>query len=341
MSTYTKDQVYFCLNAISNISAAYNKNININSLTQSAISTVLADGTIQGLIGSWTPVWGPVVNTVGGNASNTMFVAKNTQTSEYVVAIAGTDPDSFYDWIVEDADVLVTVPWNILKSGCGNISLSMSTGLALLKGMQWKGQHLLDYLQSVNATNITVTGHSLGGALSPVMALFLSNNMGAGVNVSCRPTAGPTPGDATFATYWNNSEVGQNSNTVRVWNAFDVVPCAYENDTMQQIPDLYAPTIACPPDLTVTVNKMASDTAGKNYTQLLKNTLGFASSVYNQGNPAYPFPDQALYQHVAAYANFFKISDFQDQVKTLLNLNAPYFSGGTTVKQKQAAAATV
>lgn len=330
---YTTDQIYFCLNALSNISAHYNKQSDIQNLTSSAVSKVLADPTIQGLIGSWKPVWGPIVNTVLGNASNTMFVAQNTTTGEYVVAIAGTDPSSFFDWIIEDADVKVIVPWNILKAPGANISLATSTGLTLLRGMQYSGQHVLDFLNSQKATNITVTGHSLGGALSPVMALFLSDNMAKGTNISCRPTAGATPGDAAFANYWDKSEVGSNANTVRVWNAFDVVPHAYENDMLLQIPDLYTPTITCPADLVVTVKNIAQDTAGKNYTQLLRNTLGFASAVYNQGDPTMPFPDQALYQHVAAYANHFNIPEFQDRVQSLLGLTAPYFSAGTTVKQ--------
>lgn len=339
MATYTTDQIYFCLNALSNISAAYNQQQNIKTLTVTAVTNVLSNTAVQGQIGNWTPVWGPVVNTFNGDASNTMMVVKNEVTSEYVVAIAGTDPSSFFDWILEDADVKVLVPWS-LKTGLGvNISLATSTGLTILRTMQWNNQHVLDYLQSVNATNITVTGHSLGGALSPVMAQFLCDNIGSGVNVSCRPTAGATPGDAGFANYWDNSPVGKNANTVRVWNSFDVVPHAYEADMLAEIPKLYTPAIPCPADIAAAVALIITDTAGKNYTQLLKDTLGLAGNIHNQGNPVSPFADQALYQHVAAYADHFLISAFQDSVQTILNLPSPFFSAGTTVKQKQAATA--
>lgn len=335
---YTNDQIYFCLNALSNISGEYNQNPDVVQLTQTAVNTVLQDktGVIQGLIGNWVPVWGPVVNVFNGDAANTMFVAQNTTTKEYVVSIAGTNPSSFFDWLLEDALVGKKVYWNLLDHSCGCVSAGTDFGLTALKLMKYNGQSVFNYLQSVNAKNITVTGHSLGGALSPVMALFLSNNL-KGANVSCRPTAGATPGDSDFATYWNGSVVGKNANTVRVWNAIDVVPNAYEWDTMQNIPDLYLPNITCPTSTASGIVTESNKLQPLDYTQLLKTTTTtFDLDVYNQGNPADPFMDQALYQHVAAYAVHFNIPAFQNQVQNLLSLSAPYFSAGTTVKQATA-----
>ena len=62
-------------------------------------------------------MWGPAVLVAPGSllADNVMYVAQagpDTATpQQLVVAIAGTNPYSPFDWLLEDASVAILVPW--------------------------------------------------------------------------------------------------------------------------------------------------------------------------------------------------------------------------------------
>ena len=70
------------------------------------VSEILsADPTIQGFIGAdWTPVWGPIVwanpAQQGPNyiADNTLACYYSPSQKLFVIAIAGTNPGSLFDW---------------------------------------------------------------------------------------------------------------------------------------------------------------------------------------------------------------------------------------------------
>lgn len=85
---------------------------------------------------------------------------------------------------------------------------------------------------------LDVTGHSLGGALSPVLALYLSENLSGKVQISVFPLAGPSPGNTEFAAYYGSVLGGA---TERLWNPFDAVPLAWNHESMGKLEDLYEP----------------------------------------------------------------------------------------------------
>jgi len=61
--------------------------------------------------------------------------------------------------------------------------------------------HYLTTLPQAKSTRIMFTGHSFGGALCPTMVLpFLKVRQLSIPSVLAYPTAGPTPGNAEFAT---------------------------------------------------------------------------------------------------------------------------------------------
>jgi hypothetical protein len=87
----------------------------LTSLFVKHLSDTLADPAVQKQIGSdWTVAWGPSTVVVGPNtvnwqvgiatftATNSAYVVHSQSQNRYVLAIAGTNPSSWSDWIVED-----------------------------------------------------------------------------------------------------------------------------------------------------------------------------------------------------------------------------------------------
>jgi hypothetical protein len=183
-----------------------------------------------GIIGQWKPIWGPIVyanNPTSGSvhADNTMGMYYNEAENTIVIAIAGTNVNSPYGWLVEDFSVHKTVSWELITGvpSSGNVSKGTSTGLNILLNMtNATNVSVITALKNFLETNtfennpqLAVAGHSLGGALSPTLALYLvdkrndwdPNNT---VAVGAFPTAGPTPGDEGFASYYEKQIANQN-----------------------------------------------------------------------------------------------------------------------------------
>jgi hypothetical protein len=107
-----EQQAIFALGEFAGLSSSVTGD-DADHATLQAISTALKNAA--GTIGAWNVVWGPSVvqQPVGkAYAMNTMYVAQNAATSsQYAIAIAGTNPRSILDWIVEDGFVHWQVPW--------------------------------------------------------------------------------------------------------------------------------------------------------------------------------------------------------------------------------------
>jgi hypothetical protein len=205
-------------------------------------------------LNNWKRVWGPAVMTIHGDSalidksdsiafvplsSMTIFSDGNTP-ANYVVAIEATNPNCPYDWDSLDLNVIDMEPFMINGTQYpGYLSKGTSLGVnTYLTQLTSQGVTASQYLNSVssNINSVIVTGHSLGGALSPVYSLFLKQTLNL-KNIYCLSTAGPSPGDTSFISYFN-SQMG--SNAFRVWNSLDVVPRAWEPDTLDGIVGIYA-----------------------------------------------------------------------------------------------------
>jgi hypothetical protein len=101
------------------------------------------------------------------------------------------------------------------------------------------------YVQTNNITgaSVAVAGHSLGGALSPVMAMYMQDTQstwntvsGSITAITTWPTAGPTPGNSDFATYVQDN-MGANYNSK--YNTIDVIPQAWMYSSFENIPSIY------------------------------------------------------------------------------------------------------
>jgi hypothetical protein len=199
--------------------------------TVAELETVLANKIRQAFtvwepsIGAWDIAWGPAVFQGSGDsyADNAVFVAveRAVENPARVVAIAATNPNSSYDWLQEDFDVENVVRWTDAFPALGAyrappginpyVSAATALGINNLLALQSGGATLLQFLGSVEGTSETLifAGHSLAGALSPTLALALFNPEGGELslakwaNVRVYPSAGATPGNPDFATFFN------------------------------------------------------------------------------------------------------------------------------------------
>lgn len=162
----------------------------------------------------------------------------------YVVGVAGTNIVSQKGWRLEDFNVIKESDLGV--PGSGKISAGSALGLSILSTMKdaSTGKSLLEFLGTLTAagpTEMAFTGHSLGEALSPLMALKYieqAERMGyKNLTVSVYPIAGPTPGDRQFASYAAR-EFGTNYHSVI--NAYDIVPKSWQKDMFATIPTLHA-----------------------------------------------------------------------------------------------------
>lgn len=216
----------------------------------------------------WQIVWGPAIYTFPHAIlqDNMMYVAQQISSpSNYVVAVRGTNGLAFWDWVEEDLEVLRKVPWNapkgVVVQGTPMISKATQDGLDVLlnslipgPGMPASGQNITTFLSGLVASgkvNLLFTGHSLGGALSPTLALWFKQSQNlpsywdpnVNASISAVPFAGPTAGNQDFATFFN-AQLGAVCD--RIYNTLDVVPLVWETDTMKQLPSLYLPSIRMP-----------------------------------------------------------------------------------------------
>lgn len=325
---YTPQQTTFLLSILSNL-ASQQKGTpdDIERYLAGRIDAHLE--TSKPGIGVWTRVWGPAVYQAPGSsvADNVMYVARNDAAPpRLVVAIAGTNPASALDVLVEDFFVGTQVPWFYGSSGPGaapKISAGTFVGLSVLQhlrpgpAMPGAGQTLSPFLAATTADKPTIVtaGHSLGGALAPAVALWLHDtqsawNAGGLATVGCEPSAGPTPGDAAFAAYYD-TQLG--ARTTRLFNDIDIVPHAWNEVDLAAIPALYAP--ALPSDaLVAALAALAGELAlDGDYAQLAPSAPALAGTVntaiIDPSRPVFEnFLAQALYQHTEEYFTLMKVS---------------------------------
>jgi Lipase (class 3) len=323
MTTYDQTRTVFTLSMISNLGSGIQGTVaEIESKTYQAINAELS--TQEPTIGRWSVIWGPAVyQAKNSDVADNVMVAFRAGTDsaipgQIVVGIAGTDPHSGFDWIFEDFLVVTTRPWETGNRGnlSPRIALGTSIGLSVLQslvpgpGLPGVGVRLPAFLRSAlsSSTLLTIAGHSLGGALSPAMTLFLSDTKpiwdpSGFATLRCLPSAGPTSGDRDFATYYNGV-LGQA--TTRLYNSLDVVPHTWQSEDLVQVPDLYSPAI--PPTLQVFSLAVTAlgISAACDYTQIDVRTPPLQGKVNTDiidpsKSDCDNFTAQVYYQHVQAY----------------------------------------
>ncbi len=185
-------------------------------------------------LGPWSLIWGP-----GTNNGNLVYVAINAALNRVAVAIRGTVSEDSWSmlWsILQDSDPIVQDNWRYPISNAGvKVAGGFDDGLENIIAMtdpatDWS---LLDFLRKTLASTqaeLIVTGHSLGGALATMVALWLQDQLpkgGGPVNVRITPYtfAAPTAGNQAFANLYD----AKFPNSSRYVNSRDLVPMGYAN----------------------------------------------------------------------------------------------------------------
>jgi hypothetical protein len=162
-------------------------------------------------------------------------------------------------------------------------------------------------------------------------------------NVYVYPTAGPTPGNADFGTFFSSvfAPIGTGTYQVwnqNVWNSIDVVPHAWNIAMLKEITKLYPASWIKPPlKLTEYVdgaktlsNAGAATMKWSPYEQWANQSLeGTYNSSYRVSDTK-SFEAQAGYQHTIAYDVLLNVQDLASIIRNWSNFAAPpplFFAG--------------
>lgn len=296
--------------------------------------------TALGLAPDWELAWGPLAYRfpLARLYDNFMFVARRGD--EYLVAVRGTNGKAALDWIFEDFWILPESDWSAIAGVTPppglhpRISAGTRLGLARLLGTPIRGRVpgsgtcLVDFfreeLRSRPSAQVKVTGHSLGGALSPTLTLFLADTQGRkegwdpgrAAALACVAFAGPTPGNPDFARYLEQ-RIGPVS--ARVVNPLDIVPMAWNLGSLKKTPDLYS-AIEHPVGPS-TEERLALDAVVDmlelghlHFAQYHESGPGLVTLGELKGHDAETYLEQAFWQHDDGYENQLGIPGLRDRL---------------------------
>ncbi|MBW8684761.1 lipase family protein [Chitinophaga rhizophila] len=256
----------------------------------------------------WNLVWGPVYTLDGLDVDNLLYVVKyNSPNSNiFAVVIRGTvlsyDLSTLVD-LFEDLDVSVMDAWTYPNVPGALVANGTLTGLDILTDMRDynTGQTLLQFLSSQPGSAVCVTGHSLGGCLTTVLAPWLAYQFEQynirQLVVPCS-FAAPTAGNQAFATWYNQAFPAP---TYRYYNSIDAIPMAWNN--LNGIKALFPGGPACPWAL-------------KDLISLVQDWLYVSDATYAQTNAA----GNALPGTVLPNSSWFANMEHQHDHNTYLTL---------------------
>ena len=189
-------------------------------------------------------VWGPAecVSRITGVPYSLMYVAAKASTGEYFVVIRGTDFLSLATWLLQDFDVDASQPLGTLQGNPKNIPATALVSQGTFNGLSdlldltdpTSGLSLVAFLTQAKPRNVYVTGHSLGGTLTPPMFAYLNAtlyNGGSISNMALWSFAGLTPGGTGFNTYFNSIIPNNQGFLWRIQNSLDIAPLMWWSQT--------------------------------------------------------------------------------------------------------------
>lgn len=253
----------------------------------------------------WEVVWGPAELVSWLDISYSLaFICRRQRSSapdEYTVVIRGTNMMSWDSWEKEDFAVGATRPFNELAPHApANALISHGTyrgtrDLLRLRDPD-KNTSIVDFLTHAKPPVLYVTGHSLGGTLSPPLFAYLNDVLYGGnyvTNMALWTFAGLTPGDVNFNTYFNGLFNPQFA--WRLHNNLDIAPfCWWSMDNIKNIYKANDLSWGWPED--DLIESLFARAQGKNYAQPLGNQV-LLGTFNNEIIDEYLWTAQAMFQH--------------------------------------------
>lgn len=203
----------------------------VQQITQSLPSMPVPTGTVPG---KWSLGWGPQVTS---DNSNLMYAAEFLDVGSALpvfsaIVIRGTDtrakPSGILKQLMEDLDAETQVVFPDNDSNGAKIARGTKIGLTTLNGFtdsshRTAAQYLNDFLKDNPAAPVVVTGHSLGGCQTTLIALDLSTKVPTGTKIVPNSFAAPTAGNGAFISLYERAFPC----SPRWFNNFDLVPMAF------------------------------------------------------------------------------------------------------------------
>lgn len=258
-------------------------------------------------------VWGPAIvyDKTDGYAANITAVLQSTATGEYSVVTSGTNFKSALD-LLGDFSFSTLEPFSAYVPDCPpDARISAGTNGALFFVLDTPDSSrvkLADFLRSVPPSSVVnVIGHSLGGALASAIVLYLKHQSGLQAHTyNCQTFAAPTAGNAAFADYFNRQ---MRDRAVRVFNARDIVPMAWNADTILHVKDVYSDAgLDTPLDTKIAVDAVSLATRPLDYAQWGTSDLSASVTTAMQyrldgtvNGHIRDFSTQVGYQHIYEY----------------------------------------
>jgi hypothetical protein len=211
----------------------------------------------------WAPTWVPEER-----EGYFAYVAAAPAANGWAVAVRGTNPSATFAFIQNvrsDVDVWKAIEWKHAAGKGARIADGASRGLDVISSLKDDGgetlvEHLVRTVPS--GATVLVTGHSLGGCLASVLALYLQHEARGHLNVRPITFAAPTAGDQRFAELYEQAF----PHAERYFNRMDLVPRAWHD--IAQFKDLYDdPGPRCPPDFGLLASRIAGAVSKHGYTQ--------------------------------------------------------------------------
>jgi hypothetical protein len=264
--------------------------------------------------GSWKCVWGPVQNSDDANLVYVAAYYDGPSGLPVLCAIVtrGTEYESaegLLQELWEDMDVVKQVPWpwpNGHNPGDASVAQGTLDGLGVVTSLTWQNQTVLGFVSGFVGSPanegpvIVVTGHSLGGCLTTVLAPWLQYQLSQrNITAPIVPTtfAAPTAGNASFITMYQ----GTFPYCPRWYNSLDCVPMAWNNlSGIKSVYDAYG--LSCPVDVRAAIDVFigAMDLAGVTYSQQTANNAPL-SGVFQTGDTW--FQEMAHQHYSTTYAS--------------------------------------
>ena len=350
--SYSKEQIMLALSYVSYLGLTLNESHEEN---EKLLLEIIEQGLASWppIKGQWQLAWGPALFVLPGTsfADSMMFVVRNIEDpAQYVIVIRGTNPVSIPNWLIWDFQGKELKDWHYGLQPEGShpkISESSYFGLMILQtlrpsaGIPGEKQSLLEFLnceldaigkksavsrlsglmreEKQGQAKICVTGHSLGGALSSMVALWLKDVQGeqlaSNATLSTVTFAGPTAGNADFAEQLDRELAGH---CQRIANSLDFVCHAWETASLQELYTLYGALLPMPA-LAVIIKKLIADSEGKEYKHFASDAPPLEGKFKKI---AIPYIVQALYQHVFAYPKLMGLKKKDIPMKEIMTVLA-------------------